>query len=167
MLATVVSKLPPWEAVQLQPVSQSAPVPFLEHRLWNGLQAWCSLDLQRLCHVSHCGTCCRSFRRAAAAGEELKVEVVHQLLKVLSAGAFCPGHMNLSARLSLSNLTYQAVTHSLLQHNDQLLAHPQCLAVLCSDHTHQAGGLTLCLFRRCKLVPWACGCTHIAFRDAS
>ena len=30
---------------------------------------------------------CRSFRRAAAAGEELNSDVIDQLLKVLSAGA--------------------------------------------------------------------------------
>ena len=36
--------------------------------------------------IKHCWGCCRNFRRAAAAGEELKEGVVNQLLRVLHAG---------------------------------------------------------------------------------
>ena len=36
--------------------------------------------------MSHCWGLCRSFRRAGAAGEELKEEALDKLLEVLSAG---------------------------------------------------------------------------------
>ena len=47
---------------------------------------------------------CRSFRRAAAAGDELKSDVVDQLLKVLSAGA---SSMSLSAPLCVAALAFE------------------------------------------------------------